>query len=254
MNYQDLIFYDFETTGKNPYTCQPIQLASVIIHGRKLEVHKNSEFSSFIKPIMDEKECLKYGLDPVNDEILQITGIDEKDLEKAPSLKNVWAEFQQYVNKYNPKQNKWGAPIKAGMNIDKYDNIIVDRICGGNLKKTRIQLDLMLERGIIEKGVVSALKKLEPYGFGPWDEERQEPTLFYPRDSVDLLRIIWMWTENIKDVKSISMDAIRDWMGISKAGAHNALKDVQDGAELLIRFLKLHRHYAPKVKFKGAFK
>ena len=80
-----------------------------------------------------------------------------------------------------------------------------------------------------------------------------EENLFYPRDSVDLLRIIWTWTENMVDIKSLSMDAVREWLGISTEGAHNAKKDVIDGAMVLIKFLKLHRHYAPKVKFRGSF-
>ena len=254
MNYQDLIFYDFETTGKDPTTCQPIQLAAVVIHGRKLEIQPNSLFSSFIQPIWNDEECVKCGLKPYDPaETKKFTGIEKTDLDGAPTLRTVWEQFQQYVKKYNPKKSKWGAPLKAGMNIDRYDNIIVDRICGGHLKKARKQLDLLLERGIIEEEVVRAAKKLDPYGFGPWDEERQEETLFYPRDSVDLMRILWMWTENMTDIKSISMDSTREWLGISKAGAHNAAKDVNDGAQVLIKFLKLHRSIAPKTKFKGTF-
>lgn len=252
MNYNDFVFYDFETTSVNPYKCQPIQLASVVIDGRKLKIKDDSLFCSYIKPIFDENECDKYCLDPVSEEVLKITGIKMDQLESASSLKTVWEQFQQYVNKYNAKKSRWGAPIKAGMNIDRYDNIIVDRICGGNFRIAKNSLDLLLERGIIEKEIVKGVSKLDPYGFGPWDNDRNEETLFYPRDSVDLMRIIWMWTENRTDIKKISMDAVREWLGISKEGAHNAEKDVMDGATILIKFLKLHRNFGPKVKFKGS--
>lgn len=251
MNYQDICVIDFETTGVNPYTCQPIQLAAVMIHGRKLEIHPNSEFCSYIRPIFDEQECKKYGLDPVSQEVLDKTGIKMSDIESAPSLRSVWKQFCEYVNKYNPKKSKWGAPIKAGMNFDRYDSIIIDRIAGGHLRKARVELDKLLAGGIIE---AEGIKFADPYGFGPWDSvDREEETLFYPRDSIDLLRILWMWTENLPEIKSLSMDAMREWLGISSVGAHKADKDVKDGATMLIRFLKLHRHFVPKIKFKGSF-
>lgn len=286
MNMNDLVFLDFETTSVNPYSCQPTQLAACVIHGRKLEVHDKSIFSSYIQPIWDVEECKKLGLDPITDEVLEKTKIDIEDLKKAPTLKLVWNQFEQYINKYNPKKSKWGAPIKAGMNIDKYDAIIIDRICGGHFRKARTELDKLRSGGIIPidgtnvitraqdeldswtgaeapDSVYSFLEYVakikpvtfpEPYGFGPWDSERQEETLFFPRDSVDLLRILWMWTENLPEIKSLSMDSVREWLGISTVGAHNAIKDIQDGAEILIKFLKLHRNFVPKVKFRNAFR
>lgn len=234
MNYQDIVFFDFETTSVNPHTCQPIQLAALIIDGRKLEIRENSLFNSYIRPIFEQEDCEKLQLDPLTPKITELTGITEETLLAAPSVKIVWEQFVQYINTFNPKKNKWGAPIKAGMNIDSYDIHIVNRLCGGHMRHK-------------QKTVV------EPYGFGDWDDNREESTLFYPRDSIDLMRLIWFWTENMPDIKSISMSSMRDWLGISAEGAHNAIKDVQDGAEMLIRFLNLHRRYAPKVKFKGSF-
>ena len=225
-------------------------MAALVIHGRKLEIQEDSLFESYIQPIWDIDECQKLGLDPITDEVLEKTHIDIKQLQEAPSLKTVWDQFTQYVNKYNYKKSRWGAPIKAGMNIDKYDNIIIDRICGGHFRYAKKELDQLTQSGIIEK---ESVKIPEPYGFGPWDSERQEESLFFPRDSVDLLRIIWMWTENMVDIRSLSMDAVREWLGISTEGAHNAIKDVTDGAKVLIKFLKLHRNYAPKVKFRNSF-
>ena len=206
-------------------------------------------FSSFIQPIWDEQECLRLGLEPVNDEALTKSNISIDTLKEAPKLKTVWDQFKLFINKYNPKKSKWGAPIKSGMNIDRYDGIIIDRIAGGHFKKAQTELDKLQSGGIIK---AEGVKFTDPYGFGPWDEERQEETLFYPRDSVDLLRIIWMWTENIPEIKSLSMDSIREWLGIPTEGAHDARKDVMDGAKVLIKFLKLHRTYAPKIKFKGS--
>lgn len=248
MNYQDIVFLDFETTGKSPYTCQPTQLAAVVIDGRRLTIRDNSLFSSYIQPIFDVEQCGKLGLEPVNDEVLEKTHISLGQLQTAPTLKTVWGQFHQYINRFNPKKSRWTAPIKGGFNFDKYDSIIVDRICGGNFKKASVELDKLLSGGIIK---AEGVKIPEPYGFGPWEEERQEESLFYPRDSIDLLRIVWLWTENMPEIKSLSMDAIREWLGMDPEGAHNAAKDVSDGAEVLIKFLKLHRKVAPTVNFRG---
>jgi DNA polymerase III epsilon subunit-like protein len=254
MNYQDIIVYDFETTGKNPHRCQPIQLGAVAIHGRKLEIHEESGFKSFIQPIWDEKECERLGLDPFNEEVTDVTGITKEDLEGAPSMKVVWTQFQQYVAKYNYRQGRWGAPIKAGQNIHRYDNIIIDRITGGHLRNARNQLDILSEGGIIKEEAAKEVHKLEPYGFGPWENDRQEEGLFFPAGDLDLRDVLWFWFENVPEVKSLSMDAMREYFGMETKGSHQADKDAEDVAKLLIKFLKLHRHYGPKIKFKGAFK
>ena len=46
---------------------------------------------------------------------------------------------------------------------------------------------------------------------------------------------------------------MRDYLGISKEGAHDAMKDVNDCAAMLIRFLRLHRNEAKKIKFRNSF-
>lgn len=254
MNKQDIIVYDFETTSVNPHRCQPTQLGAVAIHGRKLEIHEDSGFCSYIKPIFDPTECDKLGLDPVTDEVLEKTHIDIKDLEDAPPLEVVWKRFQQYTSTYHLYKGKWGAPVKAGMNINGYDNIIIDRIAGGHFRNAKKVLDILLEEGIIEEKTIRELKKLEPYGFGPWDDERGEETLFYPPGNLDLRDVLWFWFENNTEVTSLSLDAMREYFGLETKGAHRADKDSTDVALLLIKFLKLHRNYAPKIKFKGAFK
>ena len=46
---------------------------------------------------------------------------------------------------------------------------------------------------------------------------------------------------------------MRDYFGMSKDNAHDALGDVLDCAEILIRFLRLHRNMASKIKFRDSF-
>jgi DNA polymerase III epsilon subunit-like protein len=220
MNYNPIFFYDFETGSRLPKNTQPIQIAGVMIHSRKLELIPGSEFNSLIKPLSDE-EALEKGWAPITDEALEVNKIKREDLEKAPKLEVVYREFGNHINHYNFKNNKWSAPVKAGFNNNGFDDIILDRVA----------------------------KRC-----GEWyDKEREECTLFHPIHSIDVMKYMWMWTENMGDIRSISMDKLREWLGMSTDNAHNALVDSMQGAELLCRLLQLVRRIAPTVKFKGAF-
>jgi DNA polymerase III epsilon subunit-like protein len=131
--------------------------------------------------------------------------------------------FVSYLELYhirsNSKKSCFSAPIAAGYNINRYDLRIVDRLSQkyGNLNK----------------------------------EGRS--SLFYPRDVVDLMNMVFYWFENNNDLKNYTLDSVRDYFSISKEGAHDALKDVEDTAQILIRFLKLHRRMSKQIKFKGSF-
>lgn len=65
---------------------------------------------------------------------------------------------------------------------------------------------------------------------------------------------IWRWTDSVKinDTNKISLDAVRDWLGMPKEGAHNSLNDVIDCAEILKRFLLKYREFYGQIKFAGA--
>lgn len=134
-----------------------------------------------------------------------------------PDPKVVWPEWLKYLRRYHTKQDRQTmhtAPIPAGSNIVKFDIPIINRYH-------------------------------DQYGDGK--------PLFSPRDKIDLLDWFFAWFENNGDIKSYAMDNMRDYFGINKDGAHDALKDVEDSAEIIIRFMKLFRATASKVKFKGAF-
>ena len=63
-----------------------------------------------------------------------------------------------------------------------------------------------------------------------------------------------MWFESLEEPKSYSLDNLRIFFGMSTEGGHDAMKDVDDTTELILRFMKLTRRYAKQVKFKGACK
>tara|TARA_Y100001963_G_scaffold58553_1_gene81927 strand:+ start:26680 stop:27363 length:684 start_codon:yes stop_codon:yes gene_type:complete len=220
MNYRDIIVFDFETGSRNPYKTQPTQIAAVAIHGRKLTIQPGGIFNSEIRPILDDDKAIEMGLDPVEDEALAVTRKTREELAKAPQLKTVWKKFSNFVNKYNFKKTNWTAPIPAGYNIIGFDMPIVERMCSEH---------------------------------GPTNAKNGRQGLFNPIYKIDLMDTVWLWMENNADVKSLSMDSMRDLLGMSKENAHDAKQDVLDTANLMIAFMKLHRRIAPTVKFEKAF-
>ena len=64
---------------------------------------------------------------------------------------------------------------------------------------------------------------------------------------------IFACTESDPSVKSISMDALRDRMGLSKENAHDALQDVKDSANIFIKLMKTHRAVYQNMNFDKAF-
>ena len=128
MNYNDICVFDFETGSRNPNTTQPIQIAAVMIHGRKLTVQPNGYFESLIKPLKDE-DAIAAGVDTLEDEALAINKKTKSELSKAPHPKTVWHRFNKYIEKFNFKKSSWTAPIAAGHNIENFDMIIAERLC-----------------------------------------------------------------------------------------------------------------------------
>jgi len=222
MNYRDIIVFDFETGSRNPLKTQPTQIAAIALHGRKLTLQPGGVFNSEIRPILDDEKAIKAGVDPLEDEALQITGKTREALAKAPLPKTVWKKFAEFCNKYNFRKTSYTAPIAAGYNIVGFDLPIVQRMCEAH---------------------------------GPTDGNGRQK-IFNPIFKIDLMDMIFSWTENNKDVKSLSMDYMREYMGFpqeSKDNAHDALQDVKDTANILIKFLKFQRKISEKTKFEKAF-
>jgi DNA polymerase III alpha subunit (gram-positive type) len=169
--------------------------------------HKGT-FNSEIQPILDDEEAVAHGLDPVEDEALKITNKTRDALIKAPPLKSVWTKFATFVNQYNWKNDPFFNPIPVGYNIIGFDMIIVERLCKQ---------------------------------FGPWDKSREQQKIFSKIYKVDVMDNVFLWTESDPAVKSISMDSMREKMGLSKDNAHDALQDVKDTANIFIKLLKTHR-------------
>ena len=216
---KDIIVFDFETGGRNPNTCQVTQLAAIAIDGRSLKL--KGTFNSEVWAETDDEKAVKKGLGPIEDGALKVTGKTREGIAKAPKPKAVWKKFCTFVDKYNWKGTSFFAPIPAGYNILGYDMIIVDRLCKE---------------------------------YGPWDEQRQKQKLFHQINKIDMMDNYYMWTEGDPSIKARSMDSIRDRMWEDYRGdAHDALQDVKDTANLMIKFMKTHRAVYRNLKLEKAF-
>lgn len=220
--------FDFETDGSDPSVCSPVQISSIIIDPIKLEIIEDSEFNIFCKPeVMEKDPDYHYDTD-ILDFHARVRGCSQEEIfaqwKEYPSQEIAWASFTSYLEKYHcgnrKKKSMFTAPIAAGYNIHKFDMKIVDRLS----KKH---------------------KTIDP--------KEGNSSLFYPRDVLDIMNLVFYWFESFS-LKSYSLDSIRDYLNIDKTGAHDALKDVKDCAKILIRFLRLHRNLAKKIKFKDSFR
>ena len=221
MNKNKICVFDFETDGRDVQTLSPVQLAAVIVDPRKLELKNKAEFNSFMKPDgIDKKDYVDKNRATIEWHAnIRGCSVDEiLDLWKnAPPQKIVWANFIEFLSKFHKegqRKTKFSAPIACGYNIHSFDLQIVKRLCAKHCKSKEI---------------------------------------FHPRDKIDLMHWMFPWFENSTEVTSYSMDNMREYFGISTANAHDALKDVKDAANLLCRFLRLHRRTAKTVRFKNSF-
>lgn len=226
INYNKICVFDFETDGVNPLECSPVQIAAVMVDPFQLEIIEGSEFNTYFKPeVLEQSDSYKYETD-VLDFHAKVKGCHADDVlsewKKYPRQELSWGLFINYLDKYHTrtsKKSQFSAPIAAGYNIYRFDLPIINRLSKkhGNTNK------------------------------------EGNSSIFYPRDVIDAMNLIFYWFEHNNDLKSYTLDSLRDYFGIDKEGAHDALKDVKDTAEILIRFMKLHRSLSKKIKFKDSF-
>jgi DNA polymerase III epsilon subunit-like protein len=227
-NFQKFCVFDMETDGVNPDICSPVQIAAVIVDPIKLEVVPNSEFNITLKPeALEKNQAYAYEDSDVLDFHSKVRGCAKEEIlsswREYQNQETGWKMFVSYLDMYhtrsNGKKSCFTAPIAAGYNINRFDLRIIERLSTkyNNLNK------------------------------------EGRTSLFYPRDVVDVMNVLFYWFEYNNELKNYTLDNLRDYLGIDKTNAHDALKDVKDTAHIMVRFLKLHRSLGQKVKFKGSF-
>lgn len=226
INYNKICVFDFETDGSDPRVCSPVQIAAVMIDPIKLEIMPQSEFNINFKPeVIEQNENYEYQTD-ILDFHAKVKGCSKDQVlsewKQYPKQSHAWELFVNYLDKYHTrasKKSQFSAPIAAGYNIYRFDLPIVDRLS--------VKYNNTNKEG--------------------------KNALFFPRDVIDCINLVFYWFEHNNDLKSYSLDTIREYFGIDKDGAHDAIKDVKDTAEIIIRFMRLHRSLSSKIKFKNSF-
>lgn len=208
MNKNVICVYDFETGGKFPHKSQPTSLSCVMIDPLRLEFITGGDFDSLIRPILDDKEAERLGLEPLQDDALKITNLTREQLRDAPGEEEVFNRFTEHLKKFRDGTGKWGNVIPAGYNIVNFDSIFINRLA----------------------------KK-----YGPWDDEYQKEALFHPIHTIDIMHIMFSIFENEKGVYSISFDNMRKFFGLSKDGAHSSIVDVRQCGSVWIKYQKWFR-------------
>ena len=228
-NNQKICVFDLETDGSNPDVCSPVQIAAIMVDPVKLSIVDNSEFNINIKPeLLEANSEYAYSDSDVLDFHAKVRGSTKESILQSwhsyQKQDHGWNMFVSYLEMYHlrthgGKKSCFSAPIAAGYNINRFDLRIIERLSKkyNNLNK------------------------------------EGKTSLFYPRDVLDVMNLIFYWFEGNNELKNYTLDHIRDYLGIDGTGSHDALKDVKDTANILIRFLKLHRKLTGKVKFKSSF-
>ena len=129
----NFIVFDFETDGTDSATCNPTQLACLTIDPYNLNIIENSFFCSDIKPyeIDDPQYFTDERMDAIKWHASNKKCTTQEIIEQwknAPPEKTVWTNLVQHVNKCNPKNSQWTAPVPCGANIKNFDLVIAARL------------------------------------------------------------------------------------------------------------------------------
>jgi DNA polymerase III epsilon subunit-like protein len=221
INNNYIIVADTETSGLDWTTDELVQLSCLTIDPYKLEIIPNSIFDSLVKPInllsgTEEEIQAKW---QKSWKAFDVNKKTREELEKAPLPEHIFKAFSNHVKKYHT--GGWnGKPILAGHNIQGFDLYWIEEYA----KRYKLA------------------------------DKQGKQQLFNSRTILDTLNICFLWFENLPEPEALSLDVLRKYFGINTEGSHNSLKDIQDTAEILIKFLKLHRRFASKVTFKDSFR
>lgn len=159
--------------------------------------------------------------DKLEEGALRVNKKTREEIASAPHPEIVWNQFTRWAKQFNyrGKSDKWNCPIAAGHNVLGFDNHISARLC----------------------------KK-----YGPTRTDGSQG-LFHGVYCYDTLQLHAQWFGCHKYPAKYNMDELRDFYGLSKEGGHDALVDVRQTAQILLKFLHLHKELALKINFRDAF-
>lgn len=211
----NILVYDLETTGKNPNKVYPIQFAALPINGVTLKVMKDNVFNQMCRP-PDFDDMAKYEGD------IEKTGLWKFHAEhRGVSIEEVISLVSQ-----SPPMELVFEQFKQFINQFKAKN--KDPILGG--------FNIVNYDNVIINRLLDGKK-------GTWNP------IFY----IDAMQLCYTWLRS-NDMRSMSLDSLRQHFGLSKGG-HEALKDCEDTASIIVRFLSYQQQLAiGKSYFANAFR
>lgn len=117
---RNICVFDFETGGRDPHTCEIVQIGAVVINRNSLKIQ--DEFKTLMRP---------NNFDALEDKAMQVHGITREQLEAAPTEQTAFPIFARWIQKFNTRKDKnsFGAPIPCGWGIDGFDMPIIARYC-----------------------------------------------------------------------------------------------------------------------------
>ncbi len=206
MDNKHFCVFDFETGQKNKNIAEIIQIGAVILDRNSFKI--KDKFETLMKP---------EDFDALEDEALQINGISREQLQDAPEASVMFPTWAKWIQKHNinKSKNSFGAPTPVTYNGDNFDMPILQRYC-------------------------------QKYGY--WDKKWGNQTLLNPIFTLDVMKHMWFWTRTTSksELKNLKLVTVLEWMGLPKeeieAGAHDALWDVEQTANIAIRLLKVSNH------------
>lgn len=213
-----IVVYDFESDGVNPNECNAVELACVVIDPFTLEVIPNSEFCSDIRP----------------------DNFDDKDYLSDERLDTI----KWHCKIKNCTQEQLLAKWDESPRLDVTWNLFVQHV--NKYNKTNQQYDAPISAGMNIRNFDNIIADRFNKKFGI--------TKLFNHEVIDIRDLAFYWLCWDNTLKSRSMDSLRKYFGISGENAHSAMKDVNDSAQIICRFLKYHKALFTKDKFKNSMK
>ena len=203
MNYNNICVFDFETGGRDPNSCEILQIGACMIDRWNLEIIDT--FNSLAKPRFPDK---------VEDGALEVNRLSREDLDKAPDIKIVWEQFTSWVNKYNKSKGALGpynAPIASGYNIIGYDLPILSRYC----------------------------KEFGPWDEKKATQKLFNQ--IYKFDLMDHMWFWTENNDQIKSLKLTSVCEWMGFSKADLENAHDAMQDVKNTAQIIVKLIRMQR-------------
>lgn len=212
---ENIIVYDLETTGKDADTAFPIQFAAVPIDGITLKVKAGDVFNQMCRPPNFE-DMANYKDDK------EKTGLWQFHAEhRGTTIDNVIELV--------------GSSPQMDVVFEQFKKYV-------SLFKSKAGNPMLGGFNIFnyDNVIISRILKGEKGGWNP---------IYY----YDVMQMCKTWLRSA-GLKRMSLDALREHFGLTKGG-HEALKDCEDTAAILTRFLSYQQQLAAnKNYFAKAFK